>query len=66
MLKLPEDFIFGGATAAYQVEGATKEGGKGAVAWDDFLEEQGRFSPIRQVIFIINMQRTLNCVNVLV
>ena len=45
MLKLPEDFIFGGATAAYQVEGATKEGGKGAVAWDDFLEEQGRFSP---------------------
>ncbi|WP_165354021.1 family 1 glycosylhydrolase, partial [Enterococcus faecium] len=25
MLKLPEDFIFGGATAAYQVEGATKE-----------------------------------------
>ena len=24
MLKLPEDFIFGGATAAYQVEGATK------------------------------------------
>ncbi|MGM0198391.1 6-phospho-beta-galactosidase [Enterococcus sp. DIV1314a] len=45
MLKLPEDFIFGGATAAYQVEGATKEGGKGAVAWDDFLEKQGRFSP---------------------
>lgn len=45
MRKLPEDFIFGGATAAYQVEGATKEGGKGAVAWDEFLEEQGRFSP---------------------
>ena len=22
--KLPEDFIFGGATAAYQAEGATK------------------------------------------
>jgi 6-phospho-beta-galactosidase len=45
MRKLPEDFIFGGATAAYQVEGATKEGGKGAVAWDEFLEKQGRFSP---------------------
>ncbi|MGG5341834.1 6-phospho-beta-galactosidase [Enterococcus sp. AZ192] len=42
---LPEDFIFGGATAAYQAEGATKEGGKGAVAWDEFLEKQGRFSP---------------------
>ena len=30
MYKLPEDFIFGGATAAYQVESSTKEGGKGA------------------------------------
>ncbi len=43
MKKLPEDFIFGGATAAYQAEGATKEGGKGPVAWDEFLEKQGRF-----------------------
>ena len=43
MFQLPEDFIFGGATAAYQVEGATKEGGKGPVAWDEFLEKQGRF-----------------------
>ena len=46
MLKtLPKDFMFGGATAAYQAEGATKEGGKGPVAWDEFLEKQGRFSP---------------------
>ncbi len=43
-MRLPEDFIFGGATAAYQAEGATKEGNKGKVAWDDFLEKQGRFS----------------------
>ena len=43
--KLPDDFIFGGATAAYQAEGSTKEGGKGAVAWDEFLEKQGRFRP---------------------
>ena len=42
---LPKDFMLGGATAAYQAEGATKEGGKGAVAWDEFLEKQGRFSP---------------------
>lgn len=41
----PKDFIFGGASAAYQVEGATKEDGKGRVLWDDFLEKQGRFSP---------------------
>lgn len=43
MNKLPEDFLFGGATAAYQAEGATKEDGKGPVAWDEFLEKQGRF-----------------------
>ena len=42
---LPKDFLMGGATAAYQVEGATKEDGKGRVLWDDFLEKQGRFSP---------------------
>lgn len=42
-MRLPEDFILGGATAAYQAEGATKEGNKGKVAWDDFLEKQGRF-----------------------
>ena len=45
MKKLPEHFIFGGATAAYQAEGATQEDGKGAVAWDAFLKEEGRFSP---------------------
>ncbi len=41
----PQDFIFGGATAAYQVEGETRSYGKGKVAWDDYLAEQGRFSP---------------------
>ncbi len=40
---LPKDFIFGGATAAYQAEGATKIDGKGQVAWDIFLEKQGKF-----------------------
>lgn len=44
MKTLPEDFIFGGATAAYQCEGATRTGGKGPVAWDEFLEKQGRFT----------------------
>ena len=39
MKKLPEDFIFGGATAAYQAEGSTQTDGKGRVAWDTYLEE---------------------------
>lgn len=41
---LPEGFIFGAATAAYQAEGATNEGGKGKVAWDDFLKENYWFT----------------------
>lgn len=44
MRKLPKDFIMGGATAAYQAEGATMEGGKGPVAWDEFLIEKGRYT----------------------
>lgn len=36
---LPKDFIFGGATAAYQAEGATQTDGKGRVAWDKYLAD---------------------------
>ena len=42
-MRFADDFIFGGATAAYQCEGSTREYGKGKVAWDDFLVEKGRF-----------------------
>lgn len=44
MKQFSQDFVFGGATAAYQCEGSTREHGKGKVAWDDYLEKQGRFS----------------------
>lgn len=37
MNKFKEGFIFGGATAAYQVEGATSEDGRGPCAWDEYL-----------------------------
>ena len=36
---LPKDFIYGGATAAYQAEGAVNINGKGPVAWDKYLSE---------------------------
>ena len=39
--KFPENFIFGGATAAYQVEGATREDGRGPCAWDDYMNRPG-------------------------
>ncbi|MBJ7541497.1 6-phospho-beta-galactosidase [Streptococcus sp. SL1232] len=44
MKQLPENFILGGATAAYQAEGATQEDGKGRVAWDTYLAKEGHYS----------------------
>ena len=41
MNKFPQDFIFGGATAAYQVEGATREDGRGPCVWDDYMNRPG-------------------------
>jgi beta-glucosidase len=39
---LPSDFLFGVSTAAYQIEGAVAEGGRGRSVWDDFCAEPGR------------------------
>lgn len=44
-MKFPTDFYFGGATAAFQTEGAVKEGNKGEVLWEPYLKKQGRFDP---------------------
>ncbi len=35
----PEDFVWGTATAAYQVEGAWNEGGKGRSVWDTYTND---------------------------
>lgn len=35
-LKLPRDFVWGAATAAYQVEGAITQDGKGRSIWDTY------------------------------
>ena len=51
-MQFPDGFVFGGATAAYQVEGETRTHGKGKVPWDDFLAAQGRFSPDLSLIHI--------------
>ena len=42
--RLPEGFRFGASTAAYQIEGAAEEGGRGPSVWDTFCAEPGRIS----------------------
>ncbi|KAH8496776.1 hypothetical protein H0E87_019501 [Populus deltoides] len=37
----PPDFIFGVATSAYQIEGASNEGGRGPCIWDAFAQSKG-------------------------
>lgn len=54
-MKFSEDFVFGGATAAYQCEGSTRAYGKGKVAWDDYLESRKILWPILRVTSIINI-----------
>jgi beta-glucosidase len=37
----PQDFVWGTATAAYQIEGAVTEDGRGASIWDTFSRQPG-------------------------
>jgi beta-glucosidase len=41
-LRFPEGFLWGTATASYQVEGAVSEDGRGPSIWDTFSHEPGR------------------------
>src|ERR1041385_5313670 len=37
----PDDFVWGVSTAAYQIEGAAREDGRGASIWDTFSHTPG-------------------------
>ncbi|MGV8969794.1 MAG: GH1 family beta-glucosidase [Microbacteriaceae bacterium] len=39
---LPKSFVWGAATASYQIEGGVTEGGRGPSTWDAFCAEPGR------------------------
>ncbi|WP_214102989.1 GH1 family beta-glucosidase [Acrocarpospora catenulata] len=41
-LRFPSDFVWGAATSAYQIEGATKEDGRGVSIWDTFAATPGK------------------------
>ncbi len=45
-----KDFIWGGATASYQVEGAAYEDGKALNIWDIFAKTADTFMRTRQVM----------------
>ncbi|EDM24761.1 beta-glucosidase [Lentisphaera araneosa HTCC2155] len=40
-MSFSKDFLWGAATAAYQIEGAYKEAGKGESIWDMFCRKEG-------------------------
>jgi len=44
MKTFPDEFIWGSATSAYQIEGAWKEAGKGLSIWDVFAHTPGKIS----------------------
>ena len=41
-MSFPENFVWGAATAAYQVEGAVHEDGRGLSIWDTFSHTPGK------------------------
>lgn len=41
-IRFPDGFVWGAATAAYQIEGAVDKGGRGRSVWDDFSHTEGK------------------------
>lgn len=44
IFEMPKDFVWGAATASYQIEGAYNEDGRGLSTWDDFCTKPGKIN----------------------
>ncbi|HEY0618570.1 MAG TPA: family 1 glycosylhydrolase, partial [Kribbella sp.] len=44
MTSFPDGFVWGTATASYQVEGAVSEDGRGPSIWDTFAHTPGKIA----------------------
>lgn len=42
MRRFPDDFVFGAASSAFQIEGAARADGKGPSIWDEFTAKKGK------------------------
>jgi len=65
MAEFPKEFVWGAATAAYQIEGGATEGGKGLSIWDVFSHTPGCTYRARPVTLPATAttagKRTLHC-----
>ncbi|MDA3850537.1 MAG: GH1 family beta-glucosidase [Spirochaetaceae bacterium] len=44
IMEFPKGFLWGAATASYQVEGAVNQGGRGKTVWDTFCDRKGKIN----------------------
>lgn len=65
MAEFPKEFVWGAATAAYQIEGGATEGGKGLSIWDVFPTHRAAPTGARPVTLPATAttagKRTLHC-----
>ena len=61
MKKFPENFLWGGATSAFQFEGGWNEGGKGLTIFDVKPKSDKVCDFSVASTFIITTKKILNC-----